>query len=99
MRSIEGRMNAGVPKEKAFCAVCRDAVVPGIRVRAMVELDVQEDRVDVVYVHPACQAHYMRLHPDLVDHRDGPITDAQARRFWADLGKRKGLPMDQRLPK
>ena len=99
MRSIEGKMNAGVPKEKARCAVCGDAVLPGIRIRAMIELDIAETRVDVVFVHPAFQAHYTRMNPDLIDHRDdGPITDAKARRFWVDLGKKKGLPLDRLLP-
>lgn len=101
MRSIEGRMNKGVPKEKAVCAVCGDVVLPGIRVRAMIEYLTKEDRLDVVFAHPACQARYARLHPgpDLTDHRDdGPVTDAMARRFWVDVGKKKGLPMDRLLP-
>ena len=99
MRSIEGKMNAGVPKEKARCAWCGDRIVPGIRIRAMIELDVKEDRLDVVFLHPACLEHYARLHPDFVDRRDdGPVTDATARRFWVDLGKKKGLPLDRLLP-
>lgn len=92
-------MNAGVPKEKARCVVCGDRIVPGIRVRALIEYLTKEDRLDVAFLHPACLEHYARLHPGFVDRRgDGPITDAQARRFWVGLGRKKGLPLDRLLP-
>ena len=103
MRSIEGRMRSGIKQERARCHLCKDRILPGIRVRAVIEQDREQDgQPNIAFAHPACLARYLRNNPDLMDHRDAPgaLPDALVRRFWVDLERRKGWEpaLDQVLP-
>jgi len=94
MRSIEGKMPKGIKKGAARCSICKEPIPAGIRIRAAIERDRDDpDGPPVISpVHPACLAQYLRRHPDWTDHRDDPgaLPDALVRRFWVDLGRRKG---------
>ena len=101
MRSIEGKMRGrivagklrgNVKQEYAICAVCKETIPPGIRVRAMIEQDTKDGRPGIYLAHPACLKHYLARNPDLRDHRndESAIPDAVVRRFWVGLDVKKG---------
>ena len=103
MRSIEGRMRSGIKQERARCHLCKDRILPGIRVRALIhQVREQDGQPDIALVHPSCLKSWLRRNPEMVDHRDAPgaLPDALVRRFWVDLERRKGWEpaMDQVLP-
>ena len=102
MRSIEGRMRGGIKAEYARCAGCKDKIVPGIRVRALIEKQHGEEQPAIVLMHPSCLKRYLARHPDSVDHRDDKdaISDSYVRRFWVGLDRLKGWGgfIDKALP-
>lgn len=92
MRSIEGRMRGGIKTEYARCAGCKDKIVPGIRVRALIEKQPGEEQPAIVLMHPSCLKRYLARHPDSADRRDdeGAIPDFVVRKFWVGLDVKKG---------